>query len=90
MDWYGPGPSTYYGTNLYVKADGKAGGLSPFERDRWISQGYTNYFDLWRYRDRSLIYTYHFYQDGESSSYPSAPGGCTIENIVQYVRYRNK
>ena len=90
MDWYGPGPSTYYGTNLYFKADGKAGGLSPFERDRWISQGYTNYFDLWRYRDRSLIYTYHFYQDGESSSYPSAPGGCTIGNIVQYVRYRNK
>lgn len=89
MDWYGPGPATYYGTNLWFKADGTAGGLSPFERDTWISQGYTSYYDEWRYRDRSLVYTYYYKRDlnKESLSYPS---GDNISNIQEYVQYRNK
>ena len=92
MDWYGPGPETYYGTNLYFKADGTAGGLSPFERDRWISDGYTKKWTEWRYRDRSLIYTYHFYQDVAkfSDSYPTAPSGKEVNSIVEWVKYREK
>lgn len=69
MDHYGPHSDGY----LYFKADGTAGGATPFERDTWISQGYTSYYDEWRYRDRSLVYTYYYKRDlnKESTSYPS-------------------
>lgn len=87
MNYYGPGPEGNYGTNLYFKADGTSGGLSPYERDRWISQGYTNYFDEWRYRDRSKVYTYHYKkaENKESSVYPE---GENISDIQEYVQYR--
>lgn len=89
MDHYGPGPEGNYGTNIYFKADGTAGGLSPYERDRWISQGYTNYYTVWSYRDRNKVYTYHYKKnvDKESSSYPE---GDNISDIQEYVQYRFK
>ncbi len=85
MDHYGPHSDGY----LYFKADGTAGGASPFERDTWISQGYTNYYNVWRYRDRYLIYTYHFrrYLDKTSATYPT---GDNISNIQEWVQYRAK
>ncbi len=88
MDHYGPYSDGY----LYFKADGKAGGLTPFERDRWISQGYTQYYDEWRYRDRSLVYTYYYKRnsDKESATYPEAPSGCDISNVQEWVQYRAK
>ena len=85
MDHYGPHSDGY----LYFKADGTAGGASPFERDTWISQGYTNYYNVWRYRDRYLIYTYHFrrYLDKTSTTYPT---GDNISNVQEWVQYRAK
>ena len=49
----------------------------------------TNYYDLWRYRDRSKVYTYYFYknENKESATYPS---GSNISNIQEYVQYRMK
>lgn len=43
----------------------------------------------WRYRDRSLIYTYYLYKivDGSASSAPSGDG---ISNVQQWVQYRLK
>lgn len=88
MDHYS-GPAGYYGSTYYFKADGKAGGLTPFERDRWISQGYNQNYTVYRYRDRSLIYTYYYKkaENKESSSYPQ---GDNISNIKEYVQYRTK
>lgn len=88
MDHY-TGPAGNYGTTYYFKADGTAGGLSPYERDTWISQGYTNYYDLWRYRDRSKVWTYYFTkdEDKEASTYPE---GDNISNIQEWVQYRDK
>lgn len=85
MNHYGPHSDGY----LYFQADGTAGGLTPFERDTWISQGYTNYYNVWRYRDRSLIYTYYFRRNlnKESTEYPS---GDNISNILEWVQYRAK
>ncbi|MBE7060031.1 MAG: hypothetical protein E7389_04345 [Ruminococcaceae bacterium] len=69
----------------------------------WVSQGYTNYYDLWRYRDRSKVYTYYFKktQNKESASYPtynllssvsesSHPNGDYMSNVQEYVQYRAK
>lgn len=88
MDHYGPHSDGY----LYFKADGTAGGLSPFERDTWISQGYTSTWTEWRYRDRSKVYTYYYKRNlsKESAEYPVAPSGCDISNIQEWVQYRAK
>lgn len=88
MDHY-TGPAGNYGTTYYFKADGKAGGLTPFEKDTWISQGYWNYYDVWRYRDRSQIWTYYFYRELEKES-ATYPEGENISNIQEWVQYREK
>ena len=64
-------------------------GLSPFERDRWISQGYTETWTEWRYRDRSKVWTYYFRRNLslESSTNPS---GENISNVQEWVQYRSK
>ena len=85
MQHYGPHSDGY----LYFKADGTAGGLSPFERDRWISQGYTETWTEWRYRDRSKVWTYYYNRvlDKISTTYPT---GENISDIKEYVQYRTK
>ena len=85
MQHYGPHSDGY----LYFKADGTAGGLSPFERDRWISQGYTETWTEWRYRDRSKVWTYYYNRvlDKISTTYPT---GENISDIQEYVQYRTK
>ena len=48
-----------------------------------------NYKTQYRYRDRSLIYTYYFYrtENLEATSYPS---GSNLSNIQEWVKYREK
>jgi len=89
MDYYGYYDNGCNGTNVWFKANGEAGGDTPFERDRLVSQGYTNYYDEWRYRDRSKIYTYYYKktENKESSTYPT---GDNISDICEYVQYRAK
>lgn len=88
MNWY-QGPAGHFGNTYYFKADGTSGGLSPFERDRWISQGYTEKWTEYRYRDRSKVWTYYFKRDLslESSTNPS---GDNISNVQEWVQYRTK
>lgn len=88
MDYYN-GPAGYYGTTRYFKADGTAGGLSPFERDRWVSQGYNQNYTVYRYRDRSKVYTYYYKKD-ESKEALTYPTGSNISNIQEWVQYRVK
>ncbi|MBR3894198.1 MAG: InlB B-repeat-containing protein [Clostridia bacterium] len=47
------------------------------------------YVNQYRYRDRSLIYTYYFYrtENLESTSYPS---GSDVSNVQEWVCYRPK
>lgn len=85
MQHYGPYDDGY----LYFKADGTAGGLTPFERDRWISQGYTEYWTEYRYRDRSKVWTYYFKRDLSLES-SSNPTGDNISNVQEWVQYRTK
>ncbi len=49
----------------------------------------TNYKTQYRYRDRSLVYTYYYKKDEskESTTYPS---GSNISNIQEWVQYRAK
>ncbi len=49
----------------------------------------TNYKTQYRYRDRSLVYTYYFKKEEakESATYPT---GNNISNIVEMVQYRAK
>jgi len=91
MDHY-TGPAGHFGNTLYFKADGSSGGLSPYERDTWISDGYTSYWTEWRYRDRSKVWTYYFRRNlsKESATYPVAPSGCDISNVQEWVQYREK
>ena len=48
-----------------------------------------NYKTQYRYRDRSLIYTYYFYRT-ENLEVASYPNGSNISNIQEWVRYRKK
>lgn len=83
MDFY-RGPAGHFGNTNYFKADGTAGGLSPFERDRWISQGYTQ----WHYRDK--VFTYHFRKNETKESATNPSGQENVSNIQEYVQYREK
>ncbi len=85
MQHYGPYDDGY----LYFKADGTAGGLTPFERDRWISQGYTESWTEYRYRDRSKVWTYYFKRDLSLES-STTPSGEHISNVQEWVQYRTK
>lgn len=74
--------SNHHGTGkyMYVYAD------SPYTTQEVVS---TNYKTQYRYRDRSLIYTYYYKKDEikESTTYPS---GDNISNIQEWVQYRAK
>lgn len=83
MDYY-RGPAGHFGNVNYFKADGLYGGLSPFERDRWISQGYTQ----WHYRDK--VFTYHFRKNESMESATNPSGQENVSNIQEYVQYREK
>lgn len=50
------------------------------------SNTYTTYY---RYRDRSLVYTYYFYKT-EAKEATSAPTGENISDVQELVRYRAK
>lgn len=89
MDYY-VGPEGHFGNTNYFRADGYAGGLTPFERDRWIEQGYTQEWTEWRYRDRSKVYTYYFKRDINDKKSPTYPTGDNISNIQEWVQYRTK
>ncbi|MCI8634123.1 MAG: leucine-rich repeat protein [Eubacterium sp.] len=83
IDFY-RGPGGHFGNTYYFKADGTAGGLSPFERDRWIPQGYTQ----WHYRDK--IFTYYFRKSENKESTTNPYGQENVSNIREYVQYREK
>ncbi|NBH14060.1 hypothetical protein D3Z36_07645 [Lachnospiraceae bacterium] len=83
IDFY-RGPAGHFGNTYYFRADGSAGGLSPFERDRWISQGYTQ----WHYRDK--IFTYHFKKNENKESATNPYGQENVSDIREYVQYREK
>lgn len=74
--------NNHHGTGKYmfVYAD------SPYTTQEVVS---TNYKTQYRYRDRSLIYTYYYKktENIESTSYPS---GDNISNIQEWVQYRAK
>lgn len=55
-----------------------------WEESRYIEPTYKTQY---RYRDRSLVYTYHFYRDLEATSCPS---GSDISNVHEWVCYRPK
>ncbi|MEE1049310.1 MAG: InlB B-repeat-containing protein, partial [Clostridia bacterium] len=50
------------------------------------------YQTQYRYRTRSKVYTYYYEKDEtkESATYPTAPSGCDISNIQEWVQYRAK
>ena len=84
-DWCAAGHSPYW-----FKANGEANSTYvPFERDIYIEQGYTNYYNVWRYRDRNKVYTYYFKknEERESATYPTED---SISNIREWVQYRAK
>ncbi|MDO4736942.1 MAG: hypothetical protein Q4B21_08020 [Bacteroidia bacterium] len=60
--------------------------------EEWVSSGYTETWTEWRYRDRSKVYTYYFKRNlsKEDATYPTAPSGCDISNIQEWVQYRAK
>lgn len=72
--------SNHHGTGkyMYVYAD------DPYTTQEVVS---TNYKTQYRYRDRTLIYTYYYKKDEskESATYPS---GDNISNIQEWVQYR--
>ncbi|MCM1115106.1 MAG: leucine-rich repeat protein [Clostridium sp.] len=74
--------SNHHGTGKYmfVYAD------DPYTTKEVTS---TNYKTQYRYRDRSLIYTYYFYKDEVKSS-TTVPSGDNISNIQEWVQYRVK
>lgn len=55
-----------------------------WEESRYIEPTYKTQY---RYRDRSLVYTYYFYRDVESTT---APSGSNISNVQEWVCYRPK
>lgn len=44
----------------------------------------------YRYRDRSKIYTYHYYKDSQLEATSDPTGQANISNVVKYVQYRAK
>ena len=48
-----------------------------------------DYKTQYRYRDRTLYYTYYYYKLERLTSYDSNPaGGAGVSNVVKYVQYR--
>lgn len=90
MNYY-EGPRCGAGNSPYwFKADGTSNGnYHTFERDIYVEQGYNENYYVWRYRDRSKVYTYHFYRSERLTS-QSYPSGANVVNIVEEVRYRMK
>lgn len=74
--------SNHHGTGkyMYVYAD------DPYTTKEVTS---TNYKTQYRYRDRSLIYTYYFYKDDIKES-TTIPTGDNISNVQEWVQYRVK
>lgn len=81
--WCASGYSPYWFRGGYA-GDGHA-----YKNQVWVSSGYTNYYTVWRYRDRSKVYTYHYKknENKESSEYPT---GDNISDVQEYVQYRVK
>lgn len=68
------------GKEMYVYAD------TPYTTQEVVSH---NYKTQYRYRDRYLIYTYHFYRT-EEHRVDSYPYGNDISNVQEWVQYRPK
>lgn len=82
-DVYGhAGYKWWYSSSHYVTVYQR----SPFTTQEVVSY---NYKTQYRYRDRSLVYTYYFKKvdNLESASYPT---GNNISNIQEWVQYRTK
>lgn len=75
-----------YLTNCWMKQDGQYGGPSPYITSVKVADGYTQY----RYRDRSLIYTYYFKRSENLESTTVVTASDTISNVQEWVRYRVK
>ena len=77
---------TYPGYNK----DSKTGYILDLYGEKYVffisSNTYTTYY---RYRDRSLVYTYYFYKT-ESKEATTAPTGENISNVQEWVKYRAK
>ena len=83
-------PGTYFkdgGSNVYgmIRGNGNAYYLPQYDIPMYING--TNYGTHYRYRDRSLIYTY-YYTKTESKEATSDPtGGDGVSDVVKYVKY---
>lgn len=79
------------GSNLWFQG-GFSNDNGAFYWEEWVSSGYTDTWTEWRYRDRSKVYTYYFKRNlsKEAATYPTAPSGCDISNIQEWVQYRAK
>lgn len=94
MNYYA-GPSCSSGNSCYwFKADGTSNGnYKTFEKDVWVEEGHNEEYFVWRYADRSKIYTYYFKKvtnNKTSEAYPTAGTDQEISNIVKQVQYRAK
>ena len=80
------------GGSKYWFKGGYSNDNGAYYNEVWVSSGYTNYYNVWRYRDRSKVYTYYFKknENKESANYPTTPSGCDVTNVKEYVQYRAK
>jgi hypothetical protein len=78
---------TYPGYNK----DSKTGYILPYGSKTYVffisSNRYTTYY---RYRDRSMVYTYYFYKEEVKESTTEVTAGGNISNVQKWVRYRPK
>ena len=90
--YYNDGYYTHYGYRYNPSTDAYNGKYLYWFKETTRQIDDTNspiYKTQYRYRDRSLIYTYYFRrsEDLESSGYPS---GDNISDVVEWVQYRAK
>ncbi len=93
---------THKGGQYFSEPDSPGGRGQGYYWHDYVVEGYSDVFfweetrqvaatykTQYRYRDRSKIYTYHFYkvEDLESTSYPT---GDNISTINEWVQYREK
>jgi hypothetical protein len=73
----------------YNKGNGTAYILLYGDKDYLFFIDYNLYTTYYRYRDRSLIYTYYFYKTEKLTS-ETCPSGDNISDIQEWVQYREK
>ncbi len=78
------------GVSPYWFRGGYGGDTHAYYNQEWVSSGYTNNYTVWRYRDRSKVYTYYYMKSEEGKEASEYPEGENISDIQEYVQYRMK